>query len=94
VTLARVKLEFCDSMSKAKAMQNGVKLGYEYLSVKEYLSAPRCYLKCRSPDHRAADCTSLVAKCARCAGPHISNKDSPYQLDAKCTNCGEKKCLF
>ena len=89
-----VKLEFCDSMSKAKAMQNGVKLGYEYLSVKEYLSAPRCCLKCRSPDHRVADCASLVAKCARCAGPHISTKDSPCQLDARCANCGENHASF
>ena len=89
-----VKLEFSDATSRVEAFRYGLKVGYEILSVYEFKAIPRCCNNCRSPDHLQSSCPSVTPKCARCAGPHVSDRDSPCNLSPKCANCGGDHVSF
>ena len=62
-------------------------LGYQRITIKEYIAYPvRCY-KCQIFGHVAKNCRS-TQKCPNCAGNHsYENCQNPVQK--KCANCGE-----
>ena len=62
-------------------------LGYQRITIKEYIAHPvRCY-KCQIFGHVAKNCRS-TQKCPYCAGSHsYDNCHNP--VEKKCANCGE-----
>ena len=82
-----VKITFADAVAQSNSLRLGLKVGYESFRVFEFLRPPRCCHNCQSPNHMKTKCDKPT-KCSRCAGSHVSSRDSPCVFDPKCANCG------
>ena len=76
-------LNLCfSSMASASAMKF-----FLFTNLRTY---PNSFFKCRPLDHLQNSCPSVLPKCARCRGPHISIKDELCFADSNYANCRQK----
>ena len=71
------------SFAKAKVPEK-INVGYERISVRQYVPLPMRCFKCQKFGHGSMRCKSIKTICGRCTGEHDS-KDC--KLTPKCMNC-------
>ena len=70
-------------------LKNSVKVGYEKLTVQNFIFIPRRCFRCHQQGHFAADCKNAEL-CSRCgSSEHSSTRDNPCVRNMFCITCKE-----